>query len=131
MLPAIPSLRALRAPAETLLIAAAGGLAFTLLGLPAGLVSGSVLAVATAALLGRPVKVPVALARVGYVVVGILLGAVVTPQTLKGFISWPISVALMVLATIGMMIATASYLRVVHRWDRLSALMGASPGSMI
>jgi membrane AbrB-like protein len=29
-----------------------------------------------------------------------------------------------------MIIATAAYLRVVHRWDRLSALMGASPGSM-
>jgi membrane AbrB-like protein len=29
-----------------------------------------------------------------------------------------------------MMLATATYLRVVHRWDRLSALMGASPGAM-
>ena len=36
--------------AETLLIAAAGGITFTLIGVPAGLVSGSVLAVATAAL---------------------------------------------------------------------------------
>ncbi len=131
MSPALPPLRALLEPAETLLIAAAGGLAFTLLGFPAGLVSGSVLAVATAALLGRPVQVPIALARVGYVVVGILLGAVVTPQTLKGFATWPLSVALLMVAAVVMMLATASYLRVVHRWDPLSALMGASPGSMI
>ena len=130
-MPAIPSLRALIETAETLLIAAAGGLAFTLLGLPAGLVSGSVLAVTVAALFGRPVKVPVPLARICYVVVGILLGAVVTPQTLKGLATWPVSVALLMVATLCMMVATTSYLRVVHRWNRLSALMGASPGAMM
>ncbi|MGA3307354.1 MAG: AbrB family transcriptional regulator [Xanthobacteraceae bacterium] len=131
MLPAFPALRALLKPAETLLIALAGGVAFTLLGFPAGLVSGSVLAVAAAALLGRPVKVPLPLARVCYVIIGILLGAVVTPQTLKGFTTWPVSVALLMVAALGMIVATASYLRVVHRWDPLSALMGASPGSMM
>jgi membrane AbrB-like protein len=131
MWPSFPPLRALREPAETLLIAAAGGILFTFLGFPAGLVSGSVLAVAAAALLGRPVKVPIALARVCYIIVGILLGAVVTPQTLKGFTTWPASIALLMVASVAMLLATTSYLRVVHRWDRLSALMGASPGSMI
>ncbi len=130
-MPAIPPLRALIETAETLLIAAAGGLTFTLLGLPAGLISGSVVAVTVAALLGRPAKVPVPLARVCYIVVGILLGAVVTPQTLKGLATWPVSVVLLMLATLCMMVATTSYLRVVHGWDRLSALMGASPGSMM
>ncbi|HXX04689.1 MAG TPA: AbrB family transcriptional regulator [Xanthobacteraceae bacterium] len=122
---------ALREPAETLAIALAGAVTFTLLGFPAGLVSGSVLAVATAALFGRPAKVPVSLARVGYVVVGILLGAVVTPQTLQGFTTWPLSIALLLVAAVCMMLATTSYLRVVHRWDRLTALLGASPGSMV
>ena len=116
--------------AETLAIALAGGLTFALLGLPAGLVSGSVIAVAAAALLGRPVKVPIGLARVCYVIVGILLGTVVTPETLRGVTTWPASIALLMLASIGMMLATSIYLRVVHRWDPLSALMGASPGSM-
>jgi len=114
-----------------LLIGAAGGLLFTFLGFPAGLVSGSVLAVTAAALLGRPVKVPTALARVCYVIVGILLGAVVTPETLRGFTTWPASVALLMIASVAMIVATSSYLRVVHHWDPLSALMGASPGSMI
>ena len=131
MWPVLPLLRAAIEPAETLLIAAAGGIALALLGFPAGLVSGSVLAVTAAALLGRPVKVPMALARIGYVIVGILLGAVVTPQTVKGFITWPASIALLVLAAIFMILATTSYLRAVHRWEPLSALMGASPGSMV
>jgi uncharacterized protein len=116
--------------AETLAIALAGGLTFTLLGLPAGLVSGSVVAVATAAVIGRPMRVPLTLARVCYVVVGTLLGTVVTPETLRGVITWPASVGLLMLASLVMIAATMTYLRIVHRWDPLSALMGASPGSM-
>jgi uncharacterized protein len=122
--------RILTETAETLAIALAGGLTFTLLGLPAGLVSGSVVAVATAALLGRPMRVPLPLARICYVVVGTLLGTVVTPETLRGVITWPASIALLMLASLGMIAATMTYLRFVHRWDAFSALMGASPGLM-
>jgi uncharacterized protein len=122
--------RILSETAETLAIALAGGLTFIFLGLPAGLVSGSVVAVATAALLGRPMRVPLTLARACYVVVGTLLGTVVTPETLRGVTTWPASIALLMLASLGMIAATMTYLRVVHRWDSLSALMGASPGSM-
>jgi membrane AbrB-like protein len=75
-------------------------------------------------------KIPAPLARLSFILVGILLGAVVTPETLKGIATWPLSVALLVVAAICMMTATACYLRVVHRWDPLSALLGASPGSM-
>jgi uncharacterized protein len=126
----LPPRRTIIDVAETLAIALAGGLTFALLALPAGLVSGSVMAVAAAALLGRPVKVPLGLARVCYVIVGILLGTVVTPATLRGVSTWPTSIALVMLASIGMMLVTSVYLRIVHRWDPLSALMGASPGSM-
>jgi len=122
--------RILLETAETLAIALAGGVTFVFLGLPAGLVSGSVVAVAAAALLGRPMRVPLTLARICYVVVGTLLGTVVTPETLRGVVTWPASVALLMLASLGMIAATMTYLRVVHRWDSLSALMGASPGSM-
>jgi uncharacterized protein len=93
-------------------------------------VSGSMLTVAVAALAGRPVRIPLMLARLCFVLVGILLGAVVTPATLKGVATWPLSVALLVVAAICMMTATTCYLRVVHDWDPLSALLGASPGSM-
>jgi membrane AbrB-like protein len=130
MPPAVSPSRQLLETAETLAIALAGGLAFTLLGLPAGLISGSVLAVAAAALLGRPVRLPLTLARICYVIVGTLLGSVVTPETLRGVATWPASIALLMLASVGMMVATMSYLRIVHRWDSLSALLGASPGSM-
>ena len=57
----LPPRRTLFEVAETLAIALAGGVTFALLELPAGLVSGSVLAVATAALLGRPMRMPLEL----------------------------------------------------------------------
>jgi uncharacterized protein len=125
-----PPRQTLAETAETLAIALAGGVTFALLGLPASLVSGSVVAVATAALIGRPVRVPLELACVCYVIVGALLGSVVTPETLRGIATWPVSIALVMLGSIVMMLATMSYLRIVHRWDPLSALLGASPGAM-
>jgi len=61
---AIPPRNVILPPLETLLIAAAGGIAFAKLGIPAGLVSGSVLAVAIAALAGRQMRVPTMVQRV-------------------------------------------------------------------
>jgi membrane AbrB-like protein len=130
MLPIFPQRRVPIETAETLAIALAGGVTFILLNLPAALVSGSVVFVATAALLGRPVRVPLPLARVCYVIVGILLGTVVTPETLHGVTTWPGSILLLMLCSIVMMVATMAYLRIVHGWDLFSALLGSSPGAM-
>jgi membrane AbrB-like protein len=123
-------LREFMAVAETLLIAAVGGMSFQAIGFPGGLIAGSMLAVAAAALAGRPMRVGAYLARPCFVVVGIMLGAVITPDTLAGIASWPLSIAGLVVCAICMFAATATYLHWVHEWDPLSALLGASPGSM-
>src|SRR5260221_2600016 len=81
---------ALRA-AETLLIGTIGGVVFTLIGFPAGLVSGSLLSVAVGALAGRPLIVPRPLSRDISVLGGILLGAVVAPETRKRGAGLPLS----------------------------------------
>ena len=131
MLPPADSLRrALLPTAETLLIATVGAVLFALIGFPAGLISGSLLAVAAAGLLGRPVMVPRPLARVLFVLVGISLGSVVTPETLRGLAAFPVSIAILAVATVCMTVATTSYLRFVHGWDARSALFGASPGAL-
>jgi membrane AbrB-like protein len=116
--------------AETLLIAALGGIAVAATGFPAGLVMGSMLATAFVALIGRPVMVMLPVARVSFVLVGVLLGAVVTPEMVRGSADWPASVAILVVSALVMFFATACYLRFVHGWEPLSALLGASPGSM-
>ena len=124
-----PSQREIVQTAETLLIAAVGGVSFSLVGFPGDWSPADVDRRDRRAG-GRPVKIPASLARLCFVLVGILLGAVVTPETLRGIAAWPLSVALLVVAAICMMTATACYLRLVHGWDPLSALLGASPGSM-
>ena len=125
-----PTRRMLMRTAETLLIAAVGGAVFTLIGFPAGLISGSLLSVAGAALIGRPVMVPGRLSQVISVLIGISLGAVATPETLQGLAAFPVSIAVLLVATIAMTAATTSYLRLVHGWPWQSALFGASPGAL-
>jgi len=120
--------RVLGRVAETMIVAIAGALLFTWIRFPAALICGSTLAVALAALAGRPVTVPAPLARFLFILIGITLGSVVTPETLHGVVDWPISIALISVSAICMTFATMSYLRYVHRWDPLSALYGGSPG---
>jgi membrane AbrB-like protein len=115
---------------ETLAIAASGGIALTVIGFPAGLVIGSLLAVAAAAVSGRPMMVPESLTRIISVLVGISLGAVVSPETLKGLATFPLSIAVLAASTLCLIAATSFYLRFIHGWDRQSALLGASPGAL-
>src|SRR3954451_22027851 len=126
----IPEKHEWRRAAETLLIAAVGGITLNWLGFPAGLVTGSLLGVAAAALGGRPVHIPVPLSRGISVLVGVSLGAVVSPETLKGLAAFPLSVLVLAISTLCMITATSSYLRFVHGWDAQSALFGASPGAL-
>lgn len=115
---------------ETLIIGAAGGALFNWAGFPAGLISGSVLAVAGASLAGRQLVVPTLLTRVILVLAGITLGSVVTPEMVRRLIDYPASLAILAVGTLSMMGATTLYLRKVHHWDALSALFGASPGAL-
>jgi hypothetical protein len=115
--------------AETLAIAAAGGAALGLIGVPAGWLSGSILAVAGASLAGRPMLIPTLLMRAIFVLIGISLGAVVTPETLHGMATYPVSIAVLILAMALISIGGA-YLRLIHRWGNVDAYLAAAPGGM-
>lgn len=120
----------LRRVAETLATGVAGGMAFGLTGVPAGYLSGSILAVSIAALSGRPMTVPVPLMRAIFVLLGITLGGVVTPETLTGMASYPLSVAVLIAAMTCVSFAGAAYLRVVHGWGKIDAYLASAPGAM-
>jgi membrane AbrB-like protein len=116
--------------AETLAIAAAGGITLGLLGMPAGWLSGSILTVAVAALAGRPMLIPTPLMRGLLVLIGISLGAVVTPATLNGMAAYPLSIAVLIVAMACISVSGAAYLRIVHGWDTVTAYLAASPGGL-
>jgi hypothetical protein len=87
-------------------------------------------AVALVSLLGRPLAMPSALARVFFLAIGISLGTVVTPQTLQGMAAAPASIAVMALTTVAITAGSAYYLVLVHKWTPLSSLLAASPGAL-
>jgi membrane AbrB-like protein len=119
-----------RRVAETLAFAAAGGLTLGLLGMPAGFLSGSILAVAGASLAGRPMLITTPLMRVLLVLIGISLGSVVTPETLHGMATYPLSIAILIVAMTCISFSGAFYLRAVHGWGRLTATLAAAPGGL-
>ena len=128
--PPVSRTAVLRHVAETLTVAAAGGLTLGLIGFPAGWLSGAILGVAGFALAGRPMQIPMPLMRTIYVFIGISLGSVVTPETLHGMATYPLSIAVLMLAMACVSYFGAGYLRLVHGWDKTSAYLAAAPGGL-
>jgi membrane AbrB-like protein len=128
--PAIGRLQIFRQLAETLAFGAAGGLTLGLAGMPAGYLSGAIIAVAIAALAGRPMTIPPTFMRVLLVLLGTSLGAVVTPETLHGMATYPVSISVLIVACVVISIAGTAYLRVVHGWDTITAYLATAPGGL-
>jgi membrane AbrB-like protein len=115
---------------QSLLIGAAGGFLFNAAKFPAGWLAGSMVFAAAAALAGRPIEVPRSLARVCSIVLGIAIGGVVTPETLRGMMTWPLSIAMVAISVAAATLATYAYLRRVHGWNALTAIFASLPGGL-
>ena len=112
-----------------LLIGAAGGAGFDVLGLPAAWISGAMVAVAAAALSGAAIDMPAWLRQLAFIVLGFSMGANITPATLAKIALWPASLLFLAGSIATTSIALSSYLRLVHRWDRSTAAFSAVPGA--
>src|ERR1700680_3314682 len=94
MPPAPATSRKLARLLESLLIGSAGGLLFDAARFPAGWLAGAMVFAAVAALAGRTIQLPSTLARASSIALGISIGGVVTPATLQGVTTWPLSIAM-------------------------------------
>ena len=115
---------------ETLSIGTIGGLLFLVLGLPGGLITGAMLAVGSAAMLGRSMVVPAHLTQAVLVLLGISLGSLMSRQLLQHVGAYPVTIGLLALATFCTTFGSAYYLQRLHGWDRTSAFLAASPGAL-
>src|SRR5271170_7105864 len=115
---------------ETLTIGAAGGTLFLWANLPGGLISGAMIAVGIAAIAGRPLSVPPILTQTVLVLLGISLGSLVSRQLLQHVGAYPLTIALLALATFCTTFGSSYYLQRMHGWDRTSAFLAASPGAL-
>ena len=115
---------------ESVLIGTLGGYLFNLAKFPAGWLAGAMIFSAVAALAGRTIYVPSALARISSIVLGITIGGVVTPDTLRGMTTWPLSIAMVSVSVAAATLATATYLTRVHGWNQLTATFASIPGGL-
>src|ERR1700744_6430369 len=84
---------------ETLAFAAAGSLLFCGAALPGGLISGAMIAVATAGMAGRKMGLPQPLSHIVLMTLGLSLGAMVSPALLRNLGAYPLSLALLAVST--------------------------------
>ena len=119
----------LRRTAVALATGGTGALLATLAGLPAPALLGATLAVLLVALLGGRPAVPNLLRDPAFAVIGMTLGAGITPSFLSDVARWPLSLLGMV-ATL--LVATALAMRVLQRRgvERGTALLAVSPGAL-
>ncbi len=108
---------------ETLAIGAAGGMLFLLAHLPGGVVSGAMIAVGVAAIMGRPLAVPPILTQSVLVLLGISLGSLVSWQLLRHVSAYPLTIGMLALATICSTFGSSLYLQRFHGWDQTSAFL--------
>ena len=127
---AIPSRATTLHLLETLLIGAAGGGFFLWAHLPGGLISGAMIAVGAAAIAGRPLAVPPILTQAVLVLLGISLGSLISQQLLQHMSAYPLTIALLALATFCSTFGSSFYLQRMHGWDQTSAFLAGSPGAL-
>ncbi len=115
---------------ETLVIGTAGGALFLWANLPGGLISGAMIAVGVAAIAGRPLAMPPILTQTVLVLLGISLGSLVSRQLLQHIGAYPLTIALLALATFCSTFGSSIYLQRIHGWDQTSAFLAGSPGAL-
>ncbi len=115
---------------ETLATGTIGGVLFLLAGLPGGLISGAMLAVGIATMMGRPLAMPPILTQTMLVLLGISLGSLMSRQLLQHVSAYPLTIGLLALATFCTTLGSSFYLQHIHGWDRTSAFLAASPGAL-
>src|SRR6202790_4614353 len=130
MAPGIPNRAKALNVLETLAIGAAGGALFLWASLPGGLISGAMIAVGVATIAGRPLLVPPIPTQTVLVLLGISLGSLVSRQLLQHIGAYPLTIALLALATFCSTFGSSLYLQRVHGWDQTSAFLAGSPGAL-
>ncbi|MEM8823866.1 MAG: AbrB family transcriptional regulator [Pseudomonadota bacterium] len=114
----------------TLAVAALGAAVAIALGVPAGALLGATIAVTIFALARGGPTVPVALRDVAFAVIGLTLGAGITPSIIQDVAQWPVSLAAMVVTLSIIMAGSTLVLYSVFGLDHRTALLATSPGAL-
>jgi len=114
----------------TLAISAAGGFVASLFPLPGAWLLGGAMAVAGAAVFGVPVMLPNWLRDIGFMLIGLSMGASVARDSLNLIMQWPVTMAAMVIELLLIVATTGYMLRKVFGIDRGTAYLSSFPGHL-
>ena len=120
----------LQALLHTALVAILGGVAGSLIGLPAPWLSGPSATCALASIAGMKIGVPLGLREAALLLLGLSMGASVRPETLALMAKWPLALGMLAICVPAIMLAISLYLERVHRFDRATARLCAVPGAL-
>lgn len=119
-----------RAALPTLAIGAAGAAFFWLVGFPAAPLTGPAAAVSAATLLGLRTAIPPRLRDGVFILLGMQIGSSVTPDVIATALAWPLSLAVLSVTVVIMMLLVMTMLRRGFGFDRLTAMLAATPGHL-
>ncbi|MCP5080778.1 MAG: hypothetical protein GY948_03690 [Alphaproteobacteria bacterium] len=89
---------------RTLLVGACGAVLFNAFGMPAAFMSGALVAVAAATLLGMEVVMPVGVRNAAFFCTGIFFGSTVDQETVQSFAAWPFSIFALGISLVAIMV---------------------------
>lgn len=120
----------LKSLALTLIVGAAGAAVAVALSFPAPFLLGPALAVTLAGLGGMRLHVPHLLRNMCFILVGISMGAAITPEVFEATRKWPLSFILLPVAIAVLLYIAFVILHRLFAYDRTTALLAASPGHL-
>ncbi len=111
-------------------VAALGGAALTALGVPAGWLTGAMLAVALVGLRRRWQGPSPALTNLGMLLSGAVIGGAATPDAVALLLRNPSSMVMLLICLVATMAVTGFYLERFAGWRRLDAALASAPGAL-
>lgn len=116
--------------ALTLVVATAGGAAFSALGWPVAWLSGPMIAVAALAMTGAPVRFTPTFRDLAFLLAGTSLGSTVTPDALAAIARYPASILGLTISVVASVVVSSYLLERLFGWDRPTAFLASVPGAL-
>ncbi len=114
----------------TLAIGATGAAVFWLVGFPAAPLTGPAAAVSVATLMGMRTAIPPHLRDAVFILLGTQIGSTVTPEVIATALAWPVSLATLSVTMVVVLLAVMAMLMRGFGYDRMTALLAATPGHL-
>lgn len=113
-----------------LILGAGGALIAYFLGIPAPWLTGPAFVVSIAGIMGVPLFMPDFLRNAVFIVIGMTMGAGITPETVATAAQWPLSLVALFVGLIIIMLVSTKLLQAKFGYDRETALLSSAPGHL-